>query len=889
MRMPLFLPLFRFRGLPAACLLSLLLPASAADSLRFERFPADPALRLQVQQRFARQQVIARGRSGSLFGVFSQPLDPAERELLRYLYATMPLSDLADYDGSFFLEAVRATLAAQRDLAWAGRVPEDLFRHFVLPLRVNNENLDSFRARAFPELKQRVRHLSMAEAALEVNHWCHEKVTYQPSDARTGSPLSIMKTSWGRCGEESTFTVSALRAVAIPARQCYTPRWAHTDDNHAWVEVWVDGQWRFLGACEPEPELDRGWFREPSRRVMLVHTRAIGFGPFAEPVVESGPFCSVLNLTSGYAPTGAITVRVVDKRGLPVPAAEVQFLLYNSAELFPIATGLSGRDGTVRLAAGLGDLVVWAHRRERYGFRKLHVTKTTELELPLDRGPGEELTLDLDLEPPAAPAPRPVAPAGQEENRRRLEAEDAIRSAYMATFMDRGQAAVLAGEIGFPEPEVWEFIRKSAGNWGEIAAFLRSSPAGLRKWSLPLLTTLSEKDLRDTTAVILLDHLKAADPAGVKQLDPPLFVSSVLAPRVADEMLVAYRQLLKRMLPAPVARRAPRDPAVLHRWLAAWIVADVQSNYGRAPLSPPGALALRRADPLSRDILFVALCRTLGIPARLEPALRFPQYWERGGWRDAPFPPARREPAACGAKLENGGAEADPRYFVHFTLARIREGRLQTLEYDYDRKLADFPARLLLPAGDYLLLTGRRLDGGGVRTRLNVFHLAPNRPDRRLMVSVRRVGGEPAIRGNVDPSLRLQLPDGGSVTLGELAGPKGVALLWLAPGQEPSRHVVQDLAGRKEIFAAWGGAVAVLLPEGQAAPPEYAALPPQVIFVCEPTGALKRAIETAAGVVSSAPLPLVALCRANGELLFVSSGYSIGMGDRLRQAMQTLP
>ena len=32
------------------------------------------------------------------------------------------------------------------------------------------------------------------------------------------------------------------------SRQVYTPRWAHTDDNHAWVEAWVNGKWYFLGA-----------------------------------------------------------------------------------------------------------------------------------------------------------------------------------------------------------------------------------------------------------------------------------------------------------------------------------------------------------------------------------------------------------------------------------------------------------------------------------------------------------------------------------------------------------------------------------------------------------------------------------------------------------------
>ena len=77
----------------------------------------------------------------------------------------------------------------------------------------------------------------------------------------------------GRCGEESTLLVAALRSVGIPARQVYTPRWAHTDDNHAWVEAWADGKWYFLGACEPEPVLNLGWFNAPASRGMLMHTK----------------------------------------------------------------------------------------------------------------------------------------------------------------------------------------------------------------------------------------------------------------------------------------------------------------------------------------------------------------------------------------------------------------------------------------------------------------------------------------------------------------------------------------------------------------------------------------------------------------------------------------
>ena len=113
----------------------------------------------------------------------------------------------------------------------------------------------------------------MEQAVLEINYWCAEQGTYQSTDERTISPMTFYECGNGRCGEESVFTVTALRSAGIPARQVYSPRWAHCDDNHAWVEVYVNGGWHFLGACEPEEVLDKGWFTNASSRAMIVHTR----------------------------------------------------------------------------------------------------------------------------------------------------------------------------------------------------------------------------------------------------------------------------------------------------------------------------------------------------------------------------------------------------------------------------------------------------------------------------------------------------------------------------------------------------------------------------------------------------------------------------------------
>jgi hypothetical protein len=107
------------------------------------------------------------------------------------------LSDLADYP-SFFLANVKQSLKARKEMPWSERIPEDVYLHFVLPLRVNNENLDSFRLVMYDEIRPRIKGLGMAEAALEINHWCHEKVNYRGTDIRTSSPLHGEKDVWQR-------------------------------------------------------------------------------------------------------------------------------------------------------------------------------------------------------------------------------------------------------------------------------------------------------------------------------------------------------------------------------------------------------------------------------------------------------------------------------------------------------------------------------------------------------------------------------------------------------------------------------------------------------------------------------------------------------------------
>ena len=332
-----------------------------------------------------KQELLPRG---DLFGIFDEPMTPQERDAMTFLYAYMPVGDITDYLGDFYLENVRCALSVRQEMPWGRSVSDELFRHFVLPVRVNNECLDDSRRVFHDELKPRVEGLSMYDAILEVNHWCHEKANYQPSDARTSSPLATVRTAYGRCGEESTLLVAALRSVGIPARQVYTPRWAHTDDNHAWVEAWADGRWHFLGACEPEPVLDLGWFNAPASRGMLMHTKVFGYYDGSEEVMKTTANYTEINVISNYAACAPLTVTVTDTAGSPVEGATVEFKLYNYAEFYTVSRKTTDVRGRASLSAGLGDMLVTAVCDGRFGVRKVSFGRETEATVVLEHAIG---------------------------------------------------------------------------------------------------------------------------------------------------------------------------------------------------------------------------------------------------------------------------------------------------------------------------------------------------------------------------------------------------------------------------------------------------------------------------------------------------------------------
>ena len=90
---------------------------------------------------------------------------------------------------------------------------------------------------------------------------------------------------------------------------------------------------------------------------------------------------------------------MTDAVGKRIDSASVEFQLYNYAEFYPLFKTLSDPNGCCSFTTGYGDLLIWAAKDGKYGFRKLDVRTTDTLALRLDRSSGDRYTIDLDLVP----------------------------------------------------------------------------------------------------------------------------------------------------------------------------------------------------------------------------------------------------------------------------------------------------------------------------------------------------------------------------------------------------------------------------------------------------------------------------------------------------------
>lgn len=682
------------------------------------------------------------------------------RTAISYLYAWMPLADVSETSLEAFADFAERGVFLRRNIGRVRELPGDFFGEYVLFHRVNNEEIRPCRTLFGEKIDAWLQEHGQQDEtdenlALAVNRWAAENGTYHSDDERTISALAFYERGYGRCGEESTFVVNAMRSIGIPARQVYSPLWAHTDDNHAWVEVWAGGRWQFLGACEPQPVLNQGWFNRAASRAMLVRSRAFTKGQFLESEEILGENGSVTecNQLSRYRQTRKLTIRVEDENGMPSPSVRVRVQLVNMAAWQTIAELVTDAEGEIRFSTGSGILklspllteypevmVPQGHEDLRIVLRKENRTESEHQDMSVlkrGQGPKNDVTAKTigagwtDSEyiaPDEQPVQYPAANAEQRaENAAFLKQAEIIRKGRTEQWKAPGiENFRRRNPHDAEEQRVCEqnaaVKKRSTPDSGKGNSIAENNEGTVTQLAQILLHQLSEKDLTDCREGVLEDHLHGLLRLFEEFSDSVLFQQYVAGPRVGYEVLMPWREGLLEALGEEQIDCLRQHPQEILKLAQSHIVRTAEGeDFRELIMTPLEAWRSGTGSELSEKILAVAIARTLGIPARMRAEDGEAEYYD--GKSFVPFDGSKAQDACL---ILHASDPSFLQYLRTWSLSLVQAGVVRTDQVlTLEDSWKDGEMAVKLTAGSYRLMTANRLPKGNCHLSELCFTAAP--------------------------------------------------------------------------------------------------------------------------------------------------------------------
>lgn len=752
-----------------------------------------------IEERFVVVRESAKSREAELFGVLEKCTED-EAICLKYLYAFMPEQDLANHDGELFLKFVRQALKVRQIVPWGDKLTGGLFLNYVLQYRMSNENIEYYKDDFFEELYPRIEGKSMKEAALIINYWCFEKATYQTTDSRTTCPLTTIRNAYGRCGEESVLGVAAFRSVGIPARQAYTPRWAHCDDNHAWVEVWTDGEWHFLGACEPEATLDSGWFQLSASRGMLIQSKVFATTVENELITRQTDSATEVNTLERYAATKEITITVQDQQGKAIKDAKVRFEVINYSELFPLTELVTDEKGQVNFTTGFGDLVIYVHKDGIATYDQIDVRLEDKLTITLEDRTRVHGTMEtITLVPPTGASPDENAVSEEVKALHQTRHQHALdtRNAFVATFFIGDRATNWAKDYAPFELGVAKHLESARGNYEEIQGFFKDEETkDFLEYKVKMLGTMNTKDLSDTSCETLKAHLQHA--MQFKDLfEEDIFVKSILAPRIATEKITPYRATLDAMFEQSEKEGYRSNPRSLYDFIDKTIKTATSAQNVYLCAQPVGVMALKWGHVSAKKNLFVALCRTFGIPARLNKENGNMSYYQEGNWVEIEVGAAKEEVIKNSTLTLKANCDTVWEYMKNYTVGRYVNGVYHTL-YLETGEWTDGQMTYLVESGEYRIMTVNREASGTVHANLYYVDVKEN---ENVVVEVALAEISAAHQKEMIVEETSFMNTNGDVCqLSEVIDEHKNIVAFLDAGAEPTEHLLNEMIEAKEQY-----------------------------------------------------------------------------------------
>ncbi|MBS6559634.1 MAG: transglutaminase domain-containing protein [Clostridiales bacterium] len=515
------------------------------------------------------------------------------------------------------------------------------------------------------------------------------------------------------------------------------------------------------------------------------------------------------NDTAVYAKTTVLTVHVERENGTKAVNCRIQFELMNMAEFYPISTQYTDEEGRVSLELGEGTVQIFCSFHDEIGSVLVNTEDRKEVTIRLKNEKvfvEEEAEKEWQFFDLIAPLDYPMHPSQltaeqKEQGRVKKQKADQIRDKKKENFYQKEKAKKYEGN------ETATTILKNAyGNFDEIYDFLEKDSNPYR---LFLLQTLEVKDNRDGKSEVLEEHLQESllvketafaylEKMGEEQ--EQLFLQYVMNPRIRHEMIRPYRKEISKWFTKEEKQRFLKEPSEIWEYVSQHVVTTEERNYETVVTSPVGALMTGQGSELSKKTLFVAICRTLGIPARINPIHGNIEYWKDSGFIKANSDSKKKEEKLIDV-IFNYEGETIPAYFVNWTIGKLekkKEGSVfETLDYtktSFETK----KIKLQLPKGYYRLNTTMRIPNGNQMIAVKYFVITGEETKRVSSFLIRQPKTKDMLEDLKLESFSLKNGRNEDVLWEQIAKDKVALLAFLEVGMEPTEHVLNELKGKAE-------------------------------------------------------------------------------------------
>ena len=342
------------------------------------------------------------------------------------------------------------------------------------------------------------------------------------------------------------------------------------------------------------------------------------------------------------------------------------------------------------------------------------------------------------------------------------------------------------------------------------------------------------------------------------------------------------------------------NPSLLVEWVKKNIKINPDKKALQIAQTPIGVYRSRLTDERSRKVFFVDVARSLGIEAQVDAVTKKTQYKNHKGgeWVDVDFENATQEASAKGKFVmgyADNGAVDDPKYYSHFTIHRINaDGSTSLLEYPEEGCTWSntFKNGVDLDEGDYALVSGTRLANGGVLAEMQMFHVKQG-ATTQVEMHLRSSETEITVKGNFNSESKfILLPSNQEVSLLSQTGRGYFVMGLIGVGQEPTNHALKDIAKVAQVFEKWNRPIVLLFEDEASAKKfrisEFPGLPKNIIFGIDKDGSCRKEMVENMKLQNKNLLPIFTISDTFNRVVFLSQGYTIGLGEQLESVIRKL-